>query len=151
MIDVEHANAYREVLEILKHISLEDYNKIPKEKIEVFEKFSNKNWKFNYNPNMTLQENNASKITKTIIAILFRDYWATPVQREKIIKKETYDREKKEELKRKIYNPENLFKNRSVEENISKSESLLMIEYKENFFTKLINKIKSLFCIKRNS
>ncbi len=32
------------------------------------------------------------KRTKAIIAILFRDYWATPEQREKILAKQNYDR-----------------------------------------------------------
>jgi hypothetical protein len=31
MVDIEYANAYREVLEILKYISVDDYNKISKE------------------------------------------------------------------------------------------------------------------------
>ena len=90
MIDIKHANAYSEVLEILNYISIQDYNKIPKEKIEVFEKLSNKEYKFSYNPNVSLDENNVSNITKTIIAILFRDYWATEIQREKIISKQNY-------------------------------------------------------------
>ena len=36
MIDIEYANAYSEVLEILKYIPIKDYNKIPKNKIELF-------------------------------------------------------------------------------------------------------------------
>ena len=37
MADIKYANAYSEVLEILKYIPIEDYNKIPKTKIELFE------------------------------------------------------------------------------------------------------------------
>lgn len=36
MVSVEYANAYSEVLGILKYISREDYEKIPKNRIEVF-------------------------------------------------------------------------------------------------------------------
>ena len=36
MLDLEYGNAYKEVLEILKHISQEDYDKIPEEKIAFF-------------------------------------------------------------------------------------------------------------------
>ena len=32
MVDIERANAYSEVLEILKYLTPEDYDKIPKEK-----------------------------------------------------------------------------------------------------------------------
>ena len=78
MISIEYANAYNEVLEILKYISKEDYNRIPIEQIKLFEANANSNHIFSYNPEKTLDEQNVLKITKGIIAILFRDYWATP-------------------------------------------------------------------------
>lgn len=111
MIDIEYANAYSEVLEILKYISKEDYEKIPNFKIELFETNHNKEYIFKYNPNKTLDEQNVSKIAKAIIAILFRDYWATEIQKEKIIAKQNYDRMQLEEKKKEIYNSDNIFKN----------------------------------------
>lgn len=91
MIDIKYQNAFTEVLEILKSISKEDYDKIPNEEISVFEENKNKDYDFKYNPNKTLKEQNVSKEAKYIIAILFRDYWATPEQKAKIIKKEKQD------------------------------------------------------------
>ena len=41
---------------MIKYISIEDYNKIPKDKIKLFEVNSNKNYLFDYNPNLTLDE-----------------------------------------------------------------------------------------------
>ena len=111
MVDIEYANAYSEVLEILKYISKEDYEKIPNSKIELFETNHNKEYIFKYNPNKTLDEQNVSKIAKAIIAILFRDYWATEIQKEKIIAKQNYDRMQLEEKKKEIYNSDNIFKN----------------------------------------
>ena len=111
MISVEYANAYSEVLEILKYISKEDYEKIPNSKIELFETNYNKDYIFKYNPNKTLDEQNVSKTAKAIIAILFRDYWATEIQKEKIISKQNYDRMKLEEERKARYNSNNLFKN----------------------------------------
>ena len=111
MIDIEYANAYSEVLEILKYISKEDYEKIPNSKIELFETNHNKEYIFKYNPNKTLDEQNVSKTAKAIIAILFRDYWATEIQKEKIIAKQNYDRMQLEEKKKEIYNSDNIFKN----------------------------------------
>lgn len=99
MVDTKYANAYSEVLEILKYVSVEDYNKIPKNKIELFKINANNDYNFKYNPDKTLEEQNVSKITKGIIAILFRDYWATEIQRNKIIEKQNYDRMKLEEKK----------------------------------------------------
>lgn len=100
MVNIEYANAYTEVIEILNHIPKSDYDKIPNDMIEVFTTNNNKEYKFNYDVSKTLNEQNVSKIAKTIIAILFRDYWATPVQREKILAKEKSDIAKIEEKHR---------------------------------------------------
>ena len=109
MVNVEYANAYSEVLEILKFISKEDYNKIPANKIELFKLNSNKEYKFTYSPNKTLDEQNVSKRAKAIIGILFRDYWATEVQRDKIIRKQKNDRLTLDEQKKSLYGIENIF------------------------------------------
>ena len=97
-------------------------------------------------PNRTLDEQNVSKRAKAIIAILFRDYWATETQREKIIAKQKYDRfqmEKDNELK---YNYDNLFKNKlSNEENEITENKVAMIEYKESIFIKIKNWFKRAF------
>lgn len=149
MIDIEYANAYSEVLEILKYIPIKDYNKIPKNKIELFEKNANDEHRFIYNPNKTLEEQNVTKRAKAIIAILFRDYWANEIQREKIIKKQNYDRIKLEEEKRQNYNPNNIFKNREIKyTEIPTSNITSMIEYKESVFKRVIDKIKSIFAKK---
>lgn len=149
MVSVEYANAYSEVLEILKFISKEDYEKIPENKIELFELNSNKEYKFVYNPEKTLDEQNVSKRAKAIIGILFRDYWATEVQREKIIRKQKNDRLILEEQKKSVYDVENIFKKRNLNnETEVKEEVTEMIVYKESIIKKVINKIKRLFKIK---
>ena len=147
MVNVEYANAYSEVLGILKFISKEDYDKIPESKIELFTVNSNKEYNFVYNPEKTLDEQNVSKRAKAIIGILFRDYWATEIQREKIIRKQKNDRLILEEEKKSLYDVDNIFKKRNVsnEEINVKEEVTEMIVYKENFITKLLNRIKNLF------
>jgi len=149
MIDIVYANAYAEVLEILKHVSNEDYNKIPKEKIELFEKNANLNYDFSYDINKTLDEQNVSKKAKTIIAILFRDYWATDAQRKKIKAKEQYDRRMKEEENRKKYNPDNLFKKKEVEETLVNEEKNLIVYEQVTWYNKIFyffnNIIKKVF------
>lgn len=108
MIDIEYANAYSEVLEILKYIPIEDYDKIPKNRINLFKTYANKDHAFCYDTTKTLEEQNVSKIAKGIIAILFRDYWATEIQKEKIIAKQNYDRMQIIEEK---YNYDNIVNN----------------------------------------
>ena len=108
MVDNKYAVAYSEVLEILKYIPIEDYNKIPKTKIELLEANASNNT-FSYNPNKSLEEQNVSSITKGIIILLFRDYWATEIQRNKIVAKQNHDRMKLEEEKKEKYNSNNIF------------------------------------------
>ena len=130
----EYQIAYKEVLEILKYVSLEDYNKIPKEKIKLFQINAKKDYEFNYNPRKTLSEQNVSKIAKGIIAILFRDYWSTPAQKEKIIRKQKIEREKIELQKKEKYNSD-IFKNGNKRIN-NENVQLIKIE-KEKWFVKL--------------
>lgn len=149
MVSVEYANAYSEVLGILKYISKEDYEKIPNSKIELFETNQNKEYIFNYDPNKTLEEQNVSKRAKAIIGILFRDYWATDEQKDKIIRRQNYDRKILEEQKKEMYDVNDIFKKKSyvndIKENVEIKE---IVVYKETFFIKCIKKIKSLFKIK---
>ena len=106
-------NEYNEVVEILNHIPEKDVKKIPEEMIEMFRYNINPNYNFTYDPRKTLDEQGVSEDAKTIIAILFRDYWATPKQREKIKAKENYDRLQIEKEKQKKYNVDNLFKRKN--------------------------------------
>mgnify|MGYP000905042706 CR=1 FL=1 len=157
MADIQYANAYTEVLDILKYISKEDYEKIPKSKIKVFEENSNKNYNFTYDENKTLDEQNVSEITKAIIAILFRDYWATKEQRYIIIKKQQEIRDQKQkELMAKFEQNKNISEKDLKKVDVA-SDLDLDIDYKslganvqlykkeEGFFEKIVNKIKGLF------
>ena len=149
MVSIEYANAYSEVLEILKFISKEDYEKIPANKIELFKLNSNKEYEFTYDPKKTLDEQNVSKRAKAIIGILFRDYWATEVQREKIIRKQKNDRLILEEQKKSLYDIEKIFKKRNICSEIeAKEEVTEMVVYKANFITRIFNKIKKFLEIK---
>ena len=144
MVDIKYANAYTEVIEILKYVSIEDYNKIPRSKIELFKINANREYAFKYNSNRTLDEQSVSKIAKSIIAILFRDYWTTDIQRERIITKQNYDRKKFEEENREKYNLDNLFKNRQYKVEAVEN-SVAMVAYKESIFIKIKNRFKRIF------
>ena len=157
MADIQYANAYTEVLDILKYISKEDYEKIPKSKIKVFEENSNKNYNFTYDERKTLEEQNVSEITKAIIAILFRDYWATKEQRYIIIKKQQEIKEQKQkELMAKFEQNKNIsekdLKKVNVASDLDIDYELLgtnvqLYKKEEGFFEKLVNKIKELLNI----
>ena len=144
MVTKEYAIAYKEVVEILKYVPDEDVQKIPKEKLEFYK--NNMDNEYNYKLDMTkeFEEQNMSDITKAVLANIFRDYWATPHQKEIIEAKEKNDLEKLEEEKREKYNPDNIFKNK--QEQIVVEDTNLPAEIKEEtFFKKLISFIKGLF------
>ena len=141
MITKEYARAYTEVIEILKHVPDEDVQKIPEEKLDFYR--ANMDTKYNYKLYMTkeFEEQEMSDITKAILANIFRDYWATPYQKERIEAKEKYDLEKIEEEKREKYSTDNIFKNK--QEKIVIENTNLPVEIKEeSFFKKLLNFIK---------
>ena len=144
MITKEYAMAYKEVVEILKYVPNKDVQKIPEEKLEFYR--TNMDKEYNYQLDLTkeFEEQEMSDITKAILANIFRDYWATPHQKERIEAKEKYDLKKLEEGKRKKYNPDNLFKEKKEEAVIENTNLQIEIK-KETFFEKLINFIKGLF------
>lgn len=155
MADIQYANAYTEVLDILKYISKEDYEKIPKSKIKVFEENCNKNYNFTYDENKTLDEQNVSEITKVIIAILFRDYWATKEQRYIIIKKQQEIKDQKQkELMAKFEQNKNISEKDLKKVNVA-SDLDIDIDYargtnletykEENIFKRIIIKIREIF------
>ena len=155
MADIQYANAYTEVLDILKYISKEDYEKIPKSKIKVFEENSNKNYSFKYDIDKTLEEQNVSEIAKMIIAILCRDYWTTNEQRYIIIKKQREAREEQERQIREIIEQNRQIKEDSLKVIDVSSDLDLDLDYargtnleiykEENIFKRIISKIKEIF------
>ena len=106
-MEENYHKAYKEVIEILKYVPQESVNKIPKTMLETFEKKMDKDYVFNVDINKSFEEQNLLEETKDIFAVIFRDYWATPYQRERILAKEKYDL-KKEKFYEKIIN---FFKN----------------------------------------
>lgn len=141
--------AYTEVLEILKYVPQDSVNKIPKDMLEMFKIKYDKDYNFKIDTNKPFEEQELLDETKAIFANIFRDYWATPYQRERILAKEEYDRKILEEEKRQQYNPDDIFKNKSkviIEEN-QKSSNLPVEVKKEKFYQRFINFIKKILKI----
>ena len=141
-----NACAYKEIYEILRIFPQELVAKIPQEKIRFF--YNNMDNSYEYNISKeTFDGQTMLEETKAILTILFRDYWATPAQKEKILAYENLERNRQEEETKLKYNPDNLFKKKDkinyVEENI---EETAIVEYKESsIFKKIINKILNIF------
>lgn len=141
-------DAYKEVYIVLQDLNEEDYNKIPPEIIETIKENSNEEYEFVLNDELELKEQLLLPETKAILFNLFRDYLATPVQKEKILKMQSEERKKVEENKKQNYTNVDMFKtnkNENIEEKTNNQELQLVQIKKEGFFRKLINKIKLFF------
>ena len=147
-MEAEYKRAYKEVYEVLLTLPEEDVNKVPKNMLEMFEANMDKEYNFKVDINKSFEEQNFSDITKIIIANLFKDYWATSRQREKIIEIQNMQRIVLENEKKKQYSLDNIFKDKNVNEttNIDSENKNLPIQIKDkNFFEKIIDFFKMIF------
>ena len=148
----KYLKAYKEVIEILNFVPKESVDKIPQKMIDTFKSKMDNDYEFKIDINKSFEEQNLLDETKAIFANIFRDYWATPYQRERIEAKEKYDRQKIEEEKKAKYNPDGIFKKRNnvdIEEKIEETNiNNLPIEVKkEKFYQKIISFFKKVFHI----
>lgn len=145
----KYPKAYKQVIEILKCAPQEIVDKIPQEMIKTFKANMDDKYDFRIDINKTFEEQDLLEETKAILANIFRDYWATPEQKERILEKEKNDREIEENIKREKYNPDNLFKKKQkvIQQNEEIQNNLPVEIKKEKFYKKIINFMKKIFHI----
>lgn len=130
-----YENAYVEVLEILKYIPKNEFEQIPKEEIDFFEKNRNVNYQYDYeveNP-VTLRK------TDVILVSLYKNYLATLEEKEKINEILKLNEQKSELKKRQEYENKPLFE----KQEFTKQENALVVRKKENWIEKIVAKIKN--------
>ena len=148
-----YPKAYREVIEVLNYVPKESVDKIPKTLIDTFTAKMDNSYNFIIDINKSFEEQEFLEETKAILANIFRDYWATPYQKERIQAKERYDMEKIEQEKRAKYNNDifktrenNKIDNEEVADNTN-SNNLPIEVKKEKFYNKIIKFFKKIFNI----
>lgn len=140
-----YAKAYTEVLEIINHFSEDEYKKIPKEKIDFYEKHKDRKYDFKINPNIDLAEQNISRKANAILVSLFRDYFATARQKEILKNLLQQNQEKLEKEKYLKYNPDNIFNKSNSNINDSKDKVALVEIKNEVWYRKILNFFKRIF------
>ena len=140
-----YAKAYTEVLEIINHFSEDEYKKIPKEKIDFYEKHKDRKYDFKINPNIDLAEQNISRKANAILVSLFRDYFATAKQKEILKNLLQQNQEKLEKEKYLKYNPDNIFNKSNSNINDSKNKVALVEIKNEVWYRKILNFFKRIF------
>lgn len=142
-MDKRYARAYTEVLEILKHIPEEEYNIIPKTEIQFYENNCDKNYKYEYDDSIDIKDQPLSREANAVIVAIYMNYFANDRQQSIINEILKQNEVKEEQEKRENCNPDDVFKN-----NNSENLPIEINEEKENFFKKIINKLKSIFAPK---
>lgn len=143
-----YKKAYTEILEIIKYLPHDEYEKIPKENVEFYKNYRDPLYQFKYNPYKSLNEQNVLRETKAIIVDLFREVIATKEQKEKLNILLLQNEQEYQSKVHEKYSYDKLFNKKSKS---IKVHSANMIVYKENIFVKIYHILKSIFNKKTKS
>lgn len=138
----DYAKAYTELLEILKYVSKNSLEKIPKENLEMYNLNKDKNYNYEYDNNLEFEDQKMSRLTRILIANIYIQYWASEEERKILNQRDKEELEQIEIEKRNTYNPDNLFANRRKINNVE--EKSLVIAKKKNIIERMIDKIKKI-------
>lgn len=142
--------SYKELYEIIKKLPKKEQNKIPQSFIEQIKNNMDNNYQYRVEHFEDFENQEMLAETKALLALVYRDYLATPEERQEIIQKEK-DEIKKDELeKQKKYNIDVFANKRAKEinkiENNQNTENLeLIVKDEKNWFAKFVNFIKKIF------
>lgn len=135
--------AYKEIYKILNLMEKEYADKIPQKLKDLFEREKDNSFSVHINMDKPLENQNLQKDTLTILAILYINYWVESDEEKQELIKLFSDVDKKNE---EFYSVDKLFKKQEKIANINdKTTERQLIVQNNNFFMKLINKIKKLF------
>ena len=148
-----YLNSLYELSEIIKNLSDKIRAKIPNDVINYIEKNKSQNYKWIYNSDLSLDEQNMLPETEELLTAIYRDYICSDAEKEKVnevlIDNENYIEESNRnvinnEAIEKSVNVDTVAHNYQVREDESIPNSPAIVE-KQSFFVKIINKIKSFF------
>ena len=152
MSDTVYQESLVELLAILDNSPIQEVNKIPMKLMEFFRRNASKTYTFNFDKTKKIKDLKLKKETKGLLAMIYRNYLCTDEERlnyEKLLR----DNQKKyEDMMQEKYGYEHMFNNSNSQEVAVEQEAVetqSLVPYKENIFTKIINKIKSFFKFKK--
>ena len=140
MLDNRYKSAFKEVSEILKYMDEELVNKIPTKFITFLQENMSKEYDFKINENVALEKQNISREAENILALLYRNYWATEEEKQEFARLDEQERKSNDEKLQKIF--KNTINEFDKEEN---KDTQIVNVNNDNFFKKIINKLKKFF------
>lgn len=140
-----YEEAFVEIDEIFKIMPIELLSKIPVEFRQVISENKAKDYKVKIEE--PLQQNNLKKETVVILGLIYRDFLASPEEREELQKRDAEELEKIELEIQRQYDMQNIFRKRKTKQNLEDEQySTDLIVYKEqSFLKKFFNLIKGVF------
>lgn len=139
-----YEKAYTEILEIIKYLNHDEYERIPKEKVEFYKKYKDPLYQFKYNPFKSLNEQNVLRETKVLIVSLFREVIATKVQKEKLNIILAQNEQEYQNKLHEEYSDDKLFNKKNIKEEKCSNNTQIVV-YTENIFLKLYHIFKGIF------
>lgn len=135
--------AYSEVYAIINLMSWTLVNKIPNKILKNIEDKRDKNYFVEIDD---IDEYKPSEQANRILAVLYKNYFASEQEKKVIQAKEKRLYEQAQKELNKKFNQESLFNNKKKSINVEhRYSNEIMMKCKESIFTKLINKINSIF------
>ncbi|MBE5813553.1 MAG: hypothetical protein E7314_07990 [Clostridiales bacterium] len=137
-----------EVDEVLNYLSDEDLLKIPEDIRQAIKENKDKEYVWKYDVTKELKDQKLNRDTIIILSYLNMEYLLNEEQKKLMQQIHELNEKKLEEAKAEKYGVEDLFKRNKPQQEEQKEteQEMSLVEYKESFFTKLISKIKKIFC-----
>lgn len=156
---MEYSKCLVQVDEILNYLNPEELKKIPENVRKTIKDNKDKNYEWKYDEGKKLEEQNLNRKSIAILSYLNMEYLLNDEQRKLMGQIHRVNEQKQEEEKRKQYNPENIFENKSnIKEDKtvqvasnestskeSKESKNLAMTKKDRWYNKIKLYIKSLF------
>ena len=144
-MEKKYQEAFAEVDEILKIMPIDLLSKIPAQFRQIISENKADNYKVEIKE--PLEEENLKKETVIILGLIYRDFLASPEEREELQIKDAEELKRIEKEMQEQYDVENIFKKRKFNSNTSTNEvSTDLIVYKEpGFLKKFFRLIKGIF------
>ena len=145
MVTKELSEAAVEFNRILEYTSEDLKNKIPKKFLDFLQSIQSKTYKFEYDKTKKLDEQKLKPKTRGLIALVYQDYICNDTEKEEYIQKSQKLIKQIEESKREKYNPNDIFKDKKIENDRDTTNTVEIVEYKESIIKRIIRKIKNIF------
>lgn len=142
---MEDKKVLTEVYEILKHLSNENYTKIPNNVINLIKENKDENYIWRYDIAKSLTEQNISRDAVAVLSYINMEYLLNDRQRGFIENLHKQNEEDLEQQKREKYNSDTLFKVKKNNVNTTNENTSLVIAKKEKWYEKMFSFFKNIF------